>query len=253
MLYLPLRNVAECLLGGIVKIRSAVIAFLTVMALMFSGASVASAEGQPDANDSIMNDLSDEDIQYLHDFFSGNGVVSEVREQLISDLQDGEMWDSLKSGSIPVSSSTEAVGGERVITDTFADGSIRVSNTTIEIEGSSSGISPMSVTSCTNSGGSAYHIIYTGCRADVNLGLIRMGFYLDYKKYNGGGAEITNYYGRFHHFLGGALSNHRLERFSASKVRYSVDLAVAFKGFPLGWTAWMQANAGSSGVYTTNN
>lgn len=104
-----------------------------------------------------------------------------------------------------------------------------------------------------NRGGSNYHINYKDCRADVNLGVIRMGFYFDYTRYKGGG-EITKYYGRFHHIVGGSLSDHRLERISKTKVRYSISFDVAFKGFPVGWTAWMQANINSSGSpYTTNN
>lgn len=40
---------------------------------------------------------------------------------------------------------------------------------------------------------------------------------------------------------------------NASTLDDTFDLDVAFKGFPLGWDAWMQANVSGNTAWTTNN
>lgn len=80
-----------------------------------------------------------------------------------------------------------------------------------------------------------------------------MGFIFDYQNVNHAIPQITGYRSYHHHIIGGSLSDFRFDRMSASQVRLSANLDVAFKGFPLGWTAWMQVNVTGDNAWTSNN
>ncbi len=80
-----------------------------------------------------------------------------------------------------------------------------------------------------------------------------MGFIFDYQNVNHANPRITGYRSYHHHIIGGSLSDFRFDRMSASQVRLSANLDVAFKGFPLGWTAWMQVNVTGDNAWTSNN
>lgn len=200
-------------------------------------------------------ELSANGIQQLRSFLEENHVGEATQEALLSKLEAGEPWDSISPGASPVSETTFPEGKYEVTRYVYADGSIVVSRapsfTTRGSEGG--GTSPQWVGECTYRGSPPYATYYDNCKAEVDLGIIMMGFHFDYQRVATVGAEITDYRGYYHRIIGGALSNHRFDRFSATQVRYSADLSVPFKGFPVGWTAWMQANVSMTSAWTTNN
>lgn len=121
------------------------------------------------------------------------------------------------------------------------------------ITGQAEQLAPMGISGCQLTSSSSYHASYRNCYGEVNKGIIGMGFHLDRDTYSGGLGRITNYYGANHWIVGGALGGHRLERFTQQKVRYSADLNVAWKGFPVGWVAWMEVTVGNGHDIWTNN
>lgn len=44
-----------------------------------------------------------------------------------------------------------------------------------------------------------------------------------------------------------------IARILCMQIRLSADLDVAFRGFPIGWTAWMQVNVTGDNAWTSNN
>lgn len=118
---------------------------------------------------------------------------------------------------------------------------------------SGTGFSTRSVHGCTYSSAGAYGGYWNNCSADVNLGIVRMGFKFNYQNIKEQGSKITWYGNYFKHYLGVTLSNFRFSRLSPTQVRLTADLDVAFKGFPVGWDAWVQANVSGNKAWTTNN
>lgn len=164
-------------------------------------------------------------------------------------------YDSLRPDASPVSEETTLHDRHATTRAVYADGSIvitSVSKPTPESSGEGD-VSPLSVEACSVRNSPPYAVYYDSCRADVNYGIIRMGFYFNYQQITSLGAKITSYWGRFQHCFGCTLSDHRLERWSDTQVRYSAECNIAFKGFPAGWTAWMQANVSMTNAWTTNN
>jgi hypothetical protein len=212
-----------------------------------------SALAAPAPASDIAPDLTDQQIEELSAFLIEYGVAEDVASDLIAQFDEGTLWDSMDDGVKPVSTVTEQLGNTNRTIETYADGSIAVSETSVPTGIPEGSPAPRSVSACTLKSGNNYQKNYTNCRADVNLGLIRMGFYFDYTSYNGGGGKITGYRSSFYTLIGGAFDNHRLERISQSAVRYSADASVAFKGFPVGWTCWMQANVDGTHAWTTHN
>lgn len=161
------------------------------------------------------------------------------------------MWDSF-SGAEPISSSSVVIGWQQKTIETYPDGSATI--TVMDLPAvPSDGYGPAGVSGCVLVSGSAYHANYEGCHAVVNRGVVEMGFYYNTATNPGVLGRITSYYGYHHYLVGGALSNHRLSKFSDQQVRYSADFSVAFEGFPVGWTAWMQVTLGIGATASTQN
>lgn len=225
------------------------IALLAFFALFIPGMSAANASGTTKSSEDTGITLSADEQQQLEEFFTEYGVSVPTQKKLLKSYENGILWDSFL-GVDPVSEITQSTLNGEVTIYTYPDGSIAVSDVSTPKEPTKA----RAVAACTNAGGTAHTTKYSNCRADVNLGVVRMGFYFNYTKFRGGSGEVTKYWGRFHHIVGGDLSGHRLERYSKKTVRYSADFSAAFKGFPLGWTAWMQVSINSKGnPFTTNN
>ena len=214
---------------------------------------MANTRSEPTTTTAMVNTLNSAEIQELENFWTEYQVPEATQQALLLKLEQGEMWDSLDPEVSSVHTEKLTTDSENLVIETYPDGSISVSGTSSPQE-QEEGISPQSVTDCKQgSGSNNYQIKYVGCKADVNYGLLRMGFNFDYTAYKGAHGVITRHYNSFNTIIGGALSNHRFSKMSNSQVRYSADFSVAFEGFPAGWTAWMQANVTGSKAWTTHN
>ncbi|QJC22644.1 hypothetical protein HC352_01930 [Arcanobacterium buesumense] len=193
--------------------------------------------------------------------FIAYGVNESTAWKLVEKYESGEMLDSMKSDVYPVSTVSEDEGDVIEVIRTYPDGSIAVETTSNlagakkeSITDNSSALPKFrSVYGCTYTSGGNYAGYWKNCTADVNLVVVRMGFVFDYQSIRDAGSKITGYRSYFHHIFGGALSNFRFDRMSASQVRLSADLDIALRGFPAGWTARMQVNVNGTSAYTTHN
>ncbi|SPT75106.1 Uncharacterised protein [Arcanobacterium haemolyticum] len=205
--------------------------------------------------------LTDFERQSIIDEFVDYGVNDSIARALVEKYESGQLLDSMKSGMQPISTTSKDLGDVVEVIRTYSDGSIAV-ETTSNLEAAkkesitnSANETPQfrSVYGCKYSSGGNYASYWKNCTADVNLVVVRMGFLFDYQSIRDIGSKITGYRSYFHHIFGGSLSNFRFDRISNTQVRLSADFDVVFKGFPAGWTAWMQANVNGSTAYTTNN
>jgi hypothetical protein len=181
---------------------------------------------------------------------------------LLKKFEDGVLWLALTPDARPVSQRTFTEGSMLATVNTYADGSIGVDSVSaaatrgyLATSGlvSTGVVIPMSVYGCSVSGSSGYAWYYTNCVADVNLGVIRMYFNFNYQYVRGSAPTITRYWNNQYVIIGGALSNQRFVEMSSSDVRFAADFSVAFKGFPVGWTAYMGVRVSTAGAVTYNN
>ncbi|QSB14196.1 hypothetical protein JQS43_22190 [Natronosporangium hydrolyticum] len=238
-------------LSGSDRIRNACKFLGTVLAATLAITIVAPS---PASAETPQIGLDQSDRQQLHDFFAQYGVDPGTADTLIESLEAGEAWDSL-TGASPVSTEIQRQENQVVDISTYEDGSIAVSvvpDLHPEVSATSGHATPQSVSGCTLRSTPSIDY-YDQCLARVDLGVIMMGFYMDFQRVYLQGAQITRYWGHHHRVIGGALSSHRLEQWSPTQVRYSADVSLAFEGFPVGWTAWMQANVSMTHAWTTNN
>jgi len=219
--------------------------------LLGSTAGAATAATPPEGG--AVNALTSEEVSQLETFFNENGVSPDVQSTLISKFEAGVPWDSLTEGKTPTSTQTKTSGKNLVTTSVFQDGSIVVETAPNFSKPASDEPVLRGVTNCQYTSGGAYAGYWNNCNAYVNKGVIGMGFDFDYEYTRGVGSSITGYRNYSNFIIGGALANHRLDRISGSQVRYSADFALAFQGFPAGWTVWMQANVNNTSAWTTNN
>lgn len=246
-------------------IKSSVSKSLTALtcatALCLGGAPAMAGEdlrpqAQPQVEDSAdtVNPLSSADKAEMQASFEEYGLSADTQERLLAKWEAGQPWDSFLPDSEPVSTSTETADGVERQVDTYADGSLAIRETSIpegqpgfSPDNDASGISECQYT------GSAYAAYWKNCKGNVNLLAISMGFYFDREYVRGGSAKITRAWGHHHHCVGCSLSSHRLEKFSDADYRYSADLDVVWKGFPVGWTAYMGVQVQASDAWTYNN
>lgn len=186
------------------------------------------------------------DIEGLRSFFDGYAVPLSVQDSLLLKLKNGEKWDSFIEGVEPIRTDIQEKGNVNTTVSTYPDGSLSVST------------ADKANNSLSRAWGCRYNYVnsttskWTGCNVNVNLGIIKQGFMLDFEK-KGNTSRITRYFGHYWEFYGGSLTNHRLVPYSSTRVRYNADLSVAFQGFPVGWTSWMQANLNGITITTSNN
>lgn len=180
------------------------------------------------------------------------GVQQETADVLVAKLDAGVPWESM-SGGKPIRTDDVVIAGEVSQLSTYGDGSIAVStigNGTPQAAQIGSNV--RGVADCKRGVGSNYHQEYTGCYANVDLVIIQMGFSFDYTGYNGGPGKISRSYDPQYRIIGADLSDRKLIKRSDQVTRYSGALTVAFKGFPAGWTAWMEVDVTKSPI-TRNN
>ncbi|RTE49551.1 hypothetical protein [Actinobaculum sp. 352] len=204
------------------------------------------------AHSNALVSSSDRIEDELVSFFDRYGVPKTQQQGLIDKLNNGVAWDSM-SGASPVTTETSRVGASDVTIERYADGSVVVSTIDAVPENPDDPM-PAGISSCRLVSSSNYHANYKNCFANVEFGVWQMGFHFDRNTVKGRVGSITRYYGMTHRLIGGSLSNHRFTKFSSSRVRYSANLSVLFKGFPAGWTAWMEVRLGTGGAaWTVHN
>lgn len=199
----------------------------------------------------VLPSLTQQEKQEITNILASYDVNEYTIQRLLTKYAQRFGWDSFTPGKTPVSVSRIQQSGTIETISTYEDGSINIS-TVPDFETISQVPQTRSITGCQyrQSGSTRY---WTNCDATVNLIVISMGFNFDYQNVNHQNPRITRYGPDHHHVIGAALSNFRFNRISNSQVRLSADLDIAFKGFPVGWTAWMQVNVTGDNAWTSNN
>lgn len=251
------------------RIKYSLLGLAVAAAMTFMGTTYASAASPVSSKDLSSISAVDKNTisltasekQSIIDEFVSYGVDSVTASKIIKKYEAGQLPDSMNPDVKPLSIDREEKGEVVETIETYPDGSIAVETTSnleaVKNNADSSGNNvnkeDRSVYGCKYTSGGNYASYWKNCTADVNLIVVRMGFKFDYESINGGSSKITGYRSYFDHVFGASLSNFRFSRISNTQVRLSADLSVAFKGFPAGWTAWMQANVSGSSAYTTHN
>lgn len=200
------------------------------------------------AKHAVLNSL---DRKKIYDTLTHYGVNKETVQLLISRYEQGYAWDSFTPGKLPKSTIKKETMSSVETIQTYEDGSIAVSSVP-NFKSLTRASQTRSIEGCrySKSGSTRY---WKNCDGTVNLIVISMGFNFDYQNVNHKNPKITHYGSYHHHIIGGSISNFRFDRISSSQVRLSADLDVEFKGFPVGWTAWMQVNITGDNAWTSNN
>ena len=225
-----------------------------VAAVVMSLTAIAPASAEPiESSNPSSNSitLSAEDKMEISDILTSYGVDEGKAQYLVSRYEHGYAWDSFTPGKQPIAATQRKTLYSVETVKTYEDGSIAVS-TVPNFEALADAPQTRGITGCQyrQSGSTRY---WKNCDGTVNLAVISMGFNFNYQNVNHSNPKITHYGPYHHHIIGGALSNFRFDRISNSQVRLSADLDVAFRGFPAGWTAWMQVNVTGDNAWTSNN
>ena len=119
------------------------------------------------------------DTEEVRQFLEDHGVDAQTQDTLLDALANGEVWDSMSADALPVSTRSEVTTDSTSTIETFADGSIVVTEieTPQEARG---GVAAKAVTGCrTTVSGTGYSNRYD-CKASASTGLVLMGFYISY-------------------------------------------------------------------------
>jgi hypothetical protein len=120
-------------------------------------------------------------------FLAKYGADEATQDRLIAEYLAGGRWDSMQSGSTPVSVRTSSASDGDYTIQTFPDGSIavtRVEKPVVEPEG---GISTQGISECSGSGS-----VRTDCKIDTWVGAVALSFRASY---NLSTNTVTNVYG----------------------------------------------------------
>ncbi|MCI1915294.1 MAG: hypothetical protein LKJ05_06205 [Bifidobacteriaceae bacterium] len=236
------------------RLGKIILSALCAISTLALPASVANAAEVTDASTSETTlSLTSSEKQELLSELAQYDVSPQTADKLVANLASGQIWDSAIPGSTPVK--TEKFKGGDVIrtVDTFKDGSISVSTLPdFDSIASRDGKQTRGISGC------QYHAsgkmrYWKNCDSTVNLIFISMGFMFNYQTKSHKSPRITSYRAYHHHIIGGSLSGFRFDRISSSKVRLSSNFDVAFRGFPVGWTCWMQVNVTGDNAWTSHN
>lgn len=146
--------------------------------------------------------MSAEQLDTLEQFWEEFGVSAETQDSLVAGIEDGTLPLSLQNGVTPLGVVTDQVGVFQRTTETFADGSITISDVQNEygfiadegdfatVEASDPGYSAFSsnVTNCSVSSGSGYSN-RNGCLVRGWSGSVAIWFYADWTQVAGAGND----------------------------------------------------------------
>lgn len=107
-------------------------ASLSLGLLSMGGATGAHATSAESTTSSVAEDaFTEEEVAELHEFFDAHGVDASTAVRLISDLDNGIMWDSMSEAADPVSTQQHIEDNQNVTIETCDDGSIVVSSVSL--------------------------------------------------------------------------------------------------------------------------
>ncbi|GIG23736.1 hypothetical protein Cch01nite_44600 [Cellulomonas chitinilytica] len=145
------------------------------MALLGMTAQSSLAASQP---------VSPDTRSHLEAFWNAHGVPKATQKSLLSKLAAGQTWDAVDGKHTPVSSSQATSNGSQETVDTYADGSIVVS----DLEQpqtpptAANGITPLSVAGCRTTVGGSGYANYDDCKASSDTGIVTLAFYISYSR-----------------------------------------------------------------------
>lgn len=204
-----MKRVFQCLLGVVL------VGVLALAPPAISQADVLSPGGQESIRASLAN----------------VGVSPGTITQLIRKLEAGEVWESMKPDSKPVSVfSVPANNGMIRTHSVFSDGSVAVSEVSrgYRASAAATGMSPTFTASelgCASVSGTRYDFRAQGCKVNYNSGLFGMSYRFDYSSGNGGPFRITAYDQSTWAVLpGGSWSNKRISGQGSASVKVWGDL-----------------------------
>jgi hypothetical protein len=225
-----------------------VLAALSTLSPMTANASTAIQKADDDTS-SLADTLTADQKAEITETFNQYGVPESTQTALIKKFEAGQPWDSMLTDKDPISVRTNKSATSVETVSTYRDGSIAIQTAPLFAESAST---VRSISGCQYSR-SGSTLRWKGCDANVNLVVISMGFVFDYQNTNHKNPKITGYRAYHYFVIGCSLGDFRFDRMSASSVRLSASLTVAFKGFPAGHTAWMQVNVNGDNASTTHN
>lgn len=193
----------------------------------------------------------DEDA--IRSFYSSYGVSAAVQDDVIAGLRAGVVPLS-DAGGDPVRTKVVSRTSEEVVTLlTYADGSIAVSTVSNmavkKAAAGSGGVTPMSVTSCTQTSNS-FAIYYKNCIAKHKTTLLTIAFRFNYENIRGSGANISWWCCEEHSAIGGSYSG-RFTKINSTTLRYTGTF-VYYSGIA-SVTRWMQVRVSGSSAWTEMN
>lgn len=193
--------------------------------------------------------IDQETIDQMSAFHMDHGVPLETVKALEAKMANGRLPDALLAED-PVSQNVKETATHDVFIESYADGSIAVSQIS-RTPASFAGTLPMNIGGCTFVDGSTYHAEYINCEVSHSFAGVRtMDFLFDVTQYNGGQGTLDRYYAAQCEGLG-SVDHIALSRISSSQARLNCIFSTA----GVGSTAlWIQANQGvGNSMFKTHN
>ena len=167
-------------------------------------------------------------------FFDEYGVAKTSQDRLINTYVQGERWDSSRSESTPISTTSYHSGNESRTVNTYRDGSVNVvSWEEPEVQNS------RAISGCTKNGNS-----YSNCKVDFWYGAVAMSFRADYSLAPGAN-KITNQWAASWS-IGGACSTTKNYFGRPSSTRARLEVQAQMCGIPYSTTFFLELAVGGN-------
>lgn len=124
--------------------------------------------------------LAPDERAELTSFLTEYSVPADTQATLLSELEAGELWDSMRPDASAVTTSQEIVGDAVQVVARFADGSVGVSSVEQGVERPAGTISPRAINGCTATSSGTTRI-RTNCDVTYTTGVITMHFTANYR------------------------------------------------------------------------
>lgn len=226
-----------------IKGALALLACYGLIPMLIAAAPVSSGDGSPS--------FGEKDAHH-YKLLLEHGVSKTTAVTLIEKLNEGEIWDSMRNDSSPVSESSSIDGITRVTRSVYKDGSIAISRiddpALAKQRGAENGISSRGVTNCEYSKAGSYGGYWKHCQVYRNFVVAGHGFYFDYENIKGSPAKITQYGNPIYNTVQGSWTGGSFRRMGPDRVRLISTHTVANKQS----TLWVQANVKGPNAWETH-
>lgn len=135
-----------------------------------------------------------EDEASLRSWFDQHGVNEPLQNRLIEKLETEGSYDAMRGGT-PVKTKTKESAESTTTIETFADGSISVSEVEKPAVAEPGTVSPMSITGCSTTGGSGWGR-WSNCTVNISNGTISLAFKATFERYAGAYGNILSVWGQ---------------------------------------------------------